>query len=265
MKTPLGLYSAKDTVIHKLSSLPKLLCFMLLFTASILASNIIGYLSILLVCLLIMKISELEIKQLISQSKNLWSFFLLIFLMNATLSQRGDAFFTFSIFSISRESLLYGFNTIFHILLAIFLTSVYTATSSPMEITEALRRFLSPLALLHIPTDDAAAIISIALQFIPSLSEETNMLIKAQKARGADIQKGSLISRGKDALPLIIPIFISAFRRADEVAMAMEARGYRGEKNRRRKKGRKFSSSDYLAILISITVLAFEVFIRRIS
>ncbi len=265
MKVPIGLYTPDNTIIHRLNGLSKLICFILFLTASILAKEPLGYTLAITAVLLLVKISKLQIKQLISQSKNLWSFFLLIFIMNATLSQRGEAFFSFSVFSVSIESLLYGFNTIFHIVLAVLLTGIYTSTSTPREITEAIRRILSPLSLLGIPTDDAAAIISIAMQFIPTLSEETSMLIKAQKARGADIQKGSLISRGRDAIPLIVPIFIAAFRRADEAAMAMEARGYRGEKSRRRKKAKKLSTSDYLAILISAALLAAGIIIRRIS
>jgi len=263
MRTPLGLYIPEDTVIHKLNSFTKLLGFLLLLIASIAAENLTLYSLMLGILLLLTKLSKLKASHLISPSKHLWSFFLFIFLMNATLSGKGEAFFSYLCFSLSKESLAYAFGSIFHIVLAIYLAGIYTSTSSPVEITEALKRLLKPLAFLKVPTAEAASILTIALQFIPTLSEESSQLIKAQRARGADIQKGSLLSRAKDALPLILPIFLSAFRKADDLALAMEARGYRGENHRSTRKPKPLMKRDYLALIAAGAFLALVIIIRR--
>jgi len=142
-------------------------------------------------------------------------------------------------------------------------TFLLTYTTSPIALTDGLERMLNPLKKIKLPIHELAMMMSIALRFIPTLIEETDKIMSAQKARGADFETGGLIKRAKAILPLIIPLFISAFRRADELATAMESRCYRGGEGRTRMKILKTAGRDYVALLCGAVVIAAVVLLGR--
>ncbi|MDR3765589.1 MAG: energy-coupling factor transporter transmembrane component T, partial [Butyricicoccus sp.] len=135
-------------------------------------------------------------------------------------------------------------------------TSILTYTTSPIDLTDGLERLMGPLKKIHVPVHELSMMMSIALRFIPTLIEETEKIIAAQKARGADFESGNILQRARAMVPILVPLFISAFRRADELATAMECRLYRGDEGRTRMKQLKTGRVDYLAILISGVVFA---------
>ena len=154
---------------------------------------------------------------------------------------------------------------VLRILLLIIGTSMLTYTTSPIELTDGLEMLLSPLKKIHLPVHELAMMMSIALRFIPTLIEETEKIIAAQKARGADFESGNIIQRARAMVPILVPLFISAFRRADELAIAMECRLYRGDVGRTRMKQMKLGRVDALTGAVSVLVFAAVIVLGRMG
>ena len=148
------------------------------------------------------------------------------------------------------------------LILLITVTSVLTLTTTPIALTDGIEKLLNPFKRIGVPAHELAMMMTIALRFIPTLIEETDKIMKAQMARGADFESGNLLQRAKALIPLLVPLFLSAFRRADDLAMAMEARCYRGGENRTRLKELKYSSLDAVAIVVISLLLAFAIYSR---
>ena len=142
-------------------------------------------------------------------------------------------------------------------------TFLLTYTTSPIALTDALESLLSPLKLIKVPVHELSMMMCIALRFIPTLIEETDKIISAQKARGADFETGSLIRRAKALIPILVPLFVSAFRRADELATAMECRCYHGGKGRTRLKVLRFQPRDYLALFVGVFLVGAVIALRH--
>lgn len=142
------------------------------------------------------------------------------------------------------------------LILLIIGASLLTLTTTPISLTDGIERLLSPLALIGLPNHEIAMMMSIALRFIPTLLEETDKIMKAQQARGADFESGNIIARARSLIPILVPLFVSAFRIASDLAMAMEARCYRGGKGRTRMNGMRMKRSDYISIVLMILFLA---------
>ena len=166
------------------------------------------------------------------------------------------------IFRITREGLTNAFFLVLRIMLLVMGTFLLTYTTSPIALTDGLESLLSPLKLLHFPVHELAMMMSIALRFIPTLIEETDKIISAQKARGADFETGNIFRRAKALIPILVPLFVSAFRRADELATAMECRCYHGGKGRTKLKQLRFRTGDIVALLIGVAVLAGVIVLR---
>ena len=152
---------------------------------------------------------------------------------------------------------------ILRIVLLITGTFLLTYTTSPMELTDGLDRLLSPLRKIHVPVHEITMMMSMALRFIPTLIEETDKIMSAQKARGADFENGSLLKRAKALLPILVPLFVSSFRRADELAVAMESRCYHGGEGRTRMKQLRFAPRDLWALLLAVLLLAGLIVLKR--
>ena len=168
----------------------------------------------------------------------------------------GTAVFTFWFLKITREGILLALLMVIRIICLIAGTSLLTYTTSPIALTDAIERLLAPFKKFRMPVHELAMMMTIALRFIPTLIEETDKIMSAQKARGADMESGGLIDRAKALIPILIPLFVSSFRRADELALAMECRCYHGGEGRTRMKQLKYQSSDFYALGLSLLVLA---------
>lgn len=174
----------------------------------------------------------------------------------------GEVVFRIGPFTITEEGLYQAFFMALRLIFLVMGTSLLTLTTSPIALTDGIEHILNPFKRIGVPAHELAMMMTIALRFIPTLLEETDKIMKAQIARGADFESGNLISRAKGLVPLLVPLFISSFRRADELAMAMEARCYRGGENRTRMKELKTHGKDYFALSIGTLLIALLIFNR---
>ena len=166
------------------------------------------------------------------------------------VSHNGNILFRLWIFEITDEGIFKGILISLRLILLIALSSLLTFTTSPLKLTDAMEKLLSPLSRFGVSAHELAMMMTIALRFIPTLLEETDKIIKAQSARGVDFESGNIFQKAKSMVPILVPLFLSAFRRADELAMAMEARCYRGGEGRTHMKKLQITSLDYTAIFI---------------
>lgn len=250
----LGQYFPGDTLVHRLDPRTKLIVLMLyliaLFTAnSFLTLGIPALFLVLVIC-----ISKINPRQMVRGLRPLLFILTVTGLLNMFLTP-GEPIVTIWRLTITWEGLTRSIILLVRIVMMIMSTFILTYTTTPMALTDGLERGMRPLRRLRVPVHELTMIMSTALRFIPTLIEETDKIINAQKARGADFETGNLIRRAKALLPILIPLFISAFRRADELATAMESRCYHGGEGRTRMRQLKFERRDILADLAGMLLL----------
>lgn len=254
----LGQYYQVDSVIHRLDARVKITATMVFIVSLFLFDNLIGYLitAIFLAC--VIKLSKVPFRFMVRGMKAILFLLLITVVFNLFLTP-GETLVSFSIGSWTLKITKEGFwLALFMLLRLIFLiigSSIMTLTTTPNNLTDGLERLMKPLNVLHVPVHEIAMMMSIALRFIPILLEETDKIMKAQIARGADFESGNLFRRAKALVPLLVPLFISAFRRATDLAMAMEARCYRGGDHRTKMKPLIYVKRDYIAYGILILYL----------
>lgn len=252
----LGQYYPGDSVIHRMDPRMKLILTIAYIIGVFMIGNLPGYALALAFLYLVVRISGIRFGYLIKGIKPLRFILLFTFILNLFFVQGETPIFTLGFFTLTREALS---RAVFFALRLVFLvmgTSVLTLTTSPMELTDGLERLMRPLQRFHFPAHELAMMMTIALRFIPTLLEETDKIQKAQMARGADFETGNLLARAKAMIPLLVPLFVSAFRRANDLAMAMEARCYRGGDQRTHLRELKYTRLDAYAVLATALFLA---------
>ena len=252
----LGQYFPGDSAIHRMDPRMKLMLTIAYIVGVFMVGNLPGYLLALAFLYLVVCISGIRFKVLLKGVKPLRFIILFTFILNLFFVQGETVLFELGFIRLTQEALS---NAVYFALRLVFLvmgTSVLTLTTSPMQLTDGLERLLRPLQKLHFPAHELAMMMTIALRFIPTLLEETDKIQKAQMARGADFETGNLIARAKAMIPLLVPLFVSAFRRANDLAMAMEARCYRGGDHRTRLRELKYTRLDAYAALATCAYLA---------
>ena len=247
---PTGQYLQGNSFLHKLDARVKILCLFILSAAVIGASSIVGYALALGTISALILLSRLPISYAFASVRRISLFLLVILLMNALFFAGENIMASWWIFHISRGGIKQGFSVVINVILILILGNLLTMTTSPTQVTTALESLIKPLKLIGVPTEEVAMIISVAIQFIPTLMEETESIKKAQIARGARFESKRLAERAASFIPLVVPIFIAAFRRADELSLAMEARGYRNAKNRTKRKKEPLALDDYTALTV---------------
>lgn len=242
----LGQYYQADSVIHRLDPRVKLVTTVCFIISLFLVDNWIGYLIAGLFLLMIIRLSKVPFKFMIRGMKSI--LFLLIFaaVFNLFLTP-GEVVLSFWKLKITREGIRFAAFMAVRLVFLIMGSSIMTLTTTPNNLTDGLEKLLGSLKVLKVPVHEIAMMMSIALRFIPILLEETDKIMKAQIARGADFESGNLIRKAKSLVPLLVPLFISAFRRANDLAMAMEARCYRGGEHRTKMKPLIYHKADVLA------------------
>ena len=259
----LGQYFPGDTLIHKLDPRTKLLCVILYIVALFNAKGPLTYgimIAVLAVCILI---SRVEWKALTRGLKPVYFIVAFTAVMNMFFTNGTPVADVWLVRHITWEGIIAAVQMVLRIVMLIMGTFLMTYTTSPIALTDGLEHLLSPLKKLRFPVHELAMMMSIALRFIPTLIEETDKIMSAQKARGADFETGNLIQRAKALLPLLVPLFVSAFRRADELAVAMECRCYHGDQGRTRMKQLEWRMRDTLALLWGALVLAGMIVLSR--
>ena len=257
----LGQYFPGNSVIHRLDPRTKLIGLVIYIVALFTAASWVSY-GIMLVFLVgVVALSTIPVKALFKGMKPL--IFILIFtgLLNLLFTGGETVLVTFWKITITLEGIVRAFFMVTRILMLISATFLMTYTTSPIQLTDGLESLLSPLKKIRVPVHELAMMMCIALRFIPTLIEETDKIISAQKARGADFETGSVLRRVKALVPVLVPLFISAFRRADELATAMECRCYQGGEGRTKMKLLRYRRWDYFAymtqlVLLSIVIVA---------
>ena len=258
----LGQYFPGDTVVHRLDPRTKLLMVILYIVALFLCKGFVSYGVALAFLITAVVLSKIRPKALFKGLKPL----LIIIIFTAVLNlfyTDGTVLIKFWIFKITREGIYNAFFLVLRIMLLVMGTFLLTYTTSPIALTDGLEALLSPLKKLHFPVHELAMMMSIALRFIPTLIEETDKIISAQKARGADFETGNIFRRAKALIPILVPLFVSAFRRADELATAMECRCYHGGKGRTKLKQLHYRRRDVFSLLLGVAVLAGIIVLRR--
>jgi energy-coupling factor transport system permease protein len=260
---PTGQYIPGHSLLHKLDARVKILCLMLFIAAIIGAASICGYTLVLVTIAGLILLSELPIRSVVGSIRRMGLFLLVIFMMNALFFDQENPLASWWIFHLSSGGMKQGFSVVGNVVLILMLGNLLTMTTSPTQVTTALESLIKPLALLGVPTEEVAMIISVAIQFIPTLMTETESIKRAQLARGARFESKKLTERAASFIPLVVPIFISAIRRADELALAMEARGYRNAKNRTKRKKEPLVLHDYSALTISASICLIQFLLLR--
>ena len=259
----IGQYYQTESIIHRLDPRVKLGGTLLYIISLFFFKNFIGYLIAALFLGIVIKLSKVPFKFMIRGMKTIILLLLITVIFNLFLTP-GTPLVTFWKLTITEEGLKIAVTMAIRLVLLIIGSSVMTLTTTPNNLTDGLEKMLRPLKVIKVPVHEVAMMMSIALRFIPILLEETDKIMKAQIARGADFESGNLIKRAKALVPLLVPLFISAFRRANDLAMAMEARCYRGGEGRTKMKPLIYKKRDYLAYIFIIIYLVVGIVVGRL-
>ena len=252
----MGQYYPVDSAVHRLDPRMKLILTILFIVAVFMAHSFAGYLLLLGFLYFACRVSKVPFRFMLKGLRPLRMIIILTFLLNLFFTPGEDLWVSVWVIRIYREGF---FQALFYSLRLAFLvagTSLLTLTTSPIALSDGIEKLLSPLRKIHFPAHELAMMMTIALRFIPTLLEETDKIMKAQMARGADFESGNLLARAKAMVPLLVPLFVSAFRRAGDLAMAMESRCYHGGEGRTRLRVLKITKNDWIACGVMAVLLA---------
>ena len=246
----MGQYYPTDSAVHRLDPRTKILLTVFFIVGVFMIHSLWGYALALAFVYFMARMSHVPFKMLMKGLKPLRVILILTFLLNLFFSGEGTPLVHWGFLLITQEGLSRAVHSCLRLIFLVIGTSLLTLTTSPVALSDGLELLLTPLKKLHFPAHELAMMMTIALRFIPTLLDETDKIMKAQMARGADFESGNLFARAKAMVPLLVPLFVSAFRRAGDLAMAMESRCYRGGEGRTRLRVLKFTKSDLYACLI---------------
>jgi energy-coupling factor transport system permease protein len=253
----LGQYFPGNSLVHRLDPRTKIIAVTCYIVALFLAKFFVTYAILFGVLALSISLSKVPLKSILRGLKPVLFVAIFTAVLNLFYTPDGPVLVHFWIFTITLDGVFNAFFMVVRIMMLITGTFLLTYTTSPILLTDGLEALLNPLKKIKVPVHELSMMMSIALRFIPTLIEETDKIMSAQRARGADFESGNLIQRAKALVPLLVPLFISAFRRADELAVAMECRCYHGGEGRTRLRQLKYRGFDYLTLcfFLAITVL----------
>lgn len=260
----LGQYYQTESVIHRLDPRVKLAGTLLFIVSLFFFNNFLGYLIAVGFLAIVIKLSHVPFKFMIKGMKSILFLLLITVVFNLFLTP-GEALVSVWKLTITKEGLKTAVTMAIRLAMLIIGSSIMTLTTTPNNLTDGMEKGMRPLKIFHVPVHEVAMMMSIALRFIPILLEETDKIMKAQIARGADFESGNIIHRAKALVPLLVPLFISAFRRANDLAMAMEARCYRGGDGRTKMKPLIYQKRDKLAYLCILAYLAAGIGLGRLA
>lgn len=264
----IGQYVPGESFIHKLDPRVKILLSLAYIVDLFLINNFRGYIFIIAFTALAIIVSRVPFKYIYKGLKPILILLIITALLNIFMTggNAGEApIWHWKFLRIYKAGLILAAFMIIRLVFLIVGTSLLTLTTSPIELTDGLEKLLNPFKKIGLPAHEIAMMMTIALRFIPTLMDETDKIMKAQMARGADFESGNIFARAKNLIPLLVPLFISSFRRADELAMAMEARCYKGGEGRTRMKILKIHNGDFVAIAITLVLIVVSVWSRSFA
>lgn len=251
----LGQYYPGNSWVHRLDPRTKILITIMFIVQLFVVKNFWGFLAVAVSLAAVIAVSKVPLSFILRGLKPILFIILFTFLLNVFMID-GTVIWKWGFLKITREGIYTAVFMAIRLIMLIIGSSMLTLTTKPMNLTDGMESLMSPLKKIKVPAHELAMMMTIALRFIPTLLEETDKIMKAQQARGADFESGNIFRRAKSLVPLLVPLFISAFRIAQDLAMAMESRCYRGGEGRSRMNAMRFSSSDAAAGILSLLVLA---------
>ena len=259
----IGQYYPAKSVLHRLDPRVKLVSTLLYLISVFLFKSIPGYIVATVFLVAVIRLSKVPFSYIVKGLKPIVMLLMITVLFNLFLTRDGEVLFHAWIFTITEGGLRTAVYMAIRLIYLIIGSSLMTFTTTPNELTDGIEKLLHPLNKIRVPVHEVAMMMSIALRFIPILLEETDKIMKAQIARGADLESGNIIQRAKNMIPILVPLFVSAFRRANDLAMAMEARCYRGGEGRTKMKPLKYQSRDHMAYIVVVAYVVAVFFIGR--
>ena len=251
----LGQYYPGSSLIHNVDPRVKIIATLLFIIELFIVNAFFGFAVCAAALALVVIVSRVPLSFILRGLKPILIILLFTFLLNMFMID-GHTLLRIGVLRVTDQGVYVAVFMAIRLILLIIGASLLTLTTTPISLTDGIERLLSPLALIGLPNHEIAMMMSIALRFIPTLLEETDKIMKAQQARGADFESGNIIARARSLIPILVPLFVSAFRIASDLAMAMEARCYRGGKGRTRMNGMRMKRSDYISIVLMILFLA---------
>lgn len=257
-----GRYIPGNSFVHRLDPRLKLTFVLLFVVAVFLANNVVTYALLLVFTLFIIFVSRIRLYFLLNGLKPILFLIAFTFLMHLFFTREGAILVDWKFLKFYEEGVKQGFFISIRFLVLILITSILTLTTSPISITDGIEDLLQPFKRFKLPVHELALMMSIALRFIPTLMDETSKILKAQLARGSDITTGSIKERIRAVVPLLVPLFVSAFKRAEDLAIAMEVRGYRGGEGRTRYRQLAWGWRDTVAIIFLVLLTIALILLR---
>ncbi|MGI6712072.1 MAG: energy-coupling factor transporter transmembrane component T family protein [Bacillota bacterium] len=258
----IGQYYPAKSLMHRLDPRVKITCVFLYFLVLFLSVDYFTYALLLMFSAIVIKISRVPLRTIVKALKPILIFVVMTAFLHFFFTP-GTELFRWKIVKVTREGLDKGVFMSLRLILLIGVSSLLTFTTTPISLTDGMESMLGPLKKIKVPAHELAMMMTIALRFIPTLLEETDRIMKAQMSRGVDFRKGGITKKVRAIVPLLVPLFISAFRRAEDLALAMEARGYHGGEGRTRMRSlQKITFENYFVILIMLIFLFFMVYYR---
>lgn len=258
----IGKYYKTDSIIHRLDPRVKIIWTLQFMVIIISLNRILLYVPVILTLLMIIITSKVPFKTIIKTVKSMTFLIAFTFVLNIIFTS-GDEILKIWIIKITKEGLYLGITMAIRLAILVVEASLLMHTTTPIHLSDGIEKLLSPLKKIGLPTSEIAMMMTISLRFIPTLIEETDKIMKAQISRGADFESKNFISRAKGMIPLLVPLFISAFRRADELAIAMESRCYHSGEGKTHMKEIRFKKEDFIAFFIMIAFLIFMIVLKR--
>lgn len=262
-KMIIGRYVPGNTIIHRLDPRSKLLFVFLFIIAVFLANNVVSYAILLGFTVFVIALARIRPYFLVNGLKPVLFLIVFTLLLHLFFTREGAVIFEWKFIRIYEEGLRMGIFISIRFLVLVLITTVLTLTTSPISITDGLETLLNPFKKLKLPVHEVALMMSIALRFIPTLMDETDKILKAQLARGSDLSTGSIKERVQAVIPLLVPLFVSAFKRAEDLAVAMEVRGYRGGEGRTRFRQLSWQLRDTMVLVAFVVLTAVLIWVRK--
>ena len=251
----LGRYMPLDSIVHRMDPRAKMIILLLVMVAIFIPSGWLGYGILTLVLSTVVLLSKFSFRYIWKSMRPMLLMMCFLLLINVSIIKTGPVWFMIGTFAIHQDAVMQTAYIIVRLLLMIMVTTTLTATTKPLDLTMGIEDLLQPFGIIGCPYHEIAMLISIALRFIPDLIDETQRIMKAQESRGVDMKEGSFKEKIQAILSLIVPLFVSAFQRAEDLANAMEARGYMPGEPRTRYKVLKMTGPDYLALTAAVGLL----------
>lgn len=255
-----GKYIHGNSLIHKFNVQGKIIVFIILIFTTVFTNSFIGYVLLFTVLGMIIILSKFHLKLIFSSIRYIWKFFIIIFVLNILFFDGDTILFQWKFIQLTKEGIQHGITIILNIFIILILGNIFTLTTELTEMINGFEALLIPLSHLKIPIEQAVLILTISFQFIPTLLQEGDTIRKAQTARGADFESNHLHKKIMAMGALFIPLFIAAFKRADDLSIAMEARGFRDAKHRTKKRYSKISISEWITITIFLLLFVIEIY-----